>query len=666
MGKLCRLILHILEHFVRIAVTTHGGLYLRPRTLARCERFRCSNSRLSHELMDELEPLLPFFERELALLRRDMGPFARAFPNAAARLSLSGAQSDDPGVERTIQSAAWFNARISRRIADQNPGFHEALIETAFPTYFGAMPSCAIAQFDVAALFDDRKQAFTLGRGIQLEHRPSLCTFSTAYDVTLAPLSITHASFVLPNAAPARRSIPLSDDTVGIINIGIESPGRLLTPDSALFPKSLRVHLHGNPVLAAAFTDSLLLRPLTAFVQTDKGNAWQVLAKPPASAVGFANAEAIATEKVSSAHPALRSLIEYAAFPDKFRFIDFDLAALLHAAGPCNRLTLHLPVSSHTTNAAARQQLSHLNAGHLRLFCTPVVNRFTLDAEPADVKQDVHCYAVTLPEREGAPPVVETIDSVHMIDGDGAGMHRQEIPAHRALRHWSPVGVFWQRERDAWVARQTTGSETAIKLVDLREQPAVPNASKLSIVLTCTNGDLPAQLSVGNADGDLHGESANVEGPVSLLGRPSARLRLPRDDEALLRLVSALTPSNVTLRASSLTELQALLYQFGKSTGFDNTRYVAGFQQLHCRSIRQLMQIGPVPTPILVPGFEVTLTVNEEAFAGHAIHTLSVLLERYFLRYVGRDSLQLAIVNRSGVELYRGEPQLGPPTLATL
>jgi type VI secretion system protein ImpG len=616
--------------------------------------------------MDELEALLPFFERELALLRRDMRPFAQAFPNAAARLSLTGAQSDDPGVERTIQSAAWFNARISRRIADQNPGFHEALIETAFPTYFSTVPSCAIAQFDVAGLFDDRNQAFTIARGTQLEHRPSLCTFSTAYDVTLAPLSIAHASFGLPSVAPARSSNGLPGDVAGIIHIGIESPTRALTPDSPLFPKSLRVYLHGSPQLAAAIIDAILLRPLPAFVETDRSDAWQPLGKSPASAVGFANAEAIATNKASSAQSALRLLIEYAAFAEKFRFIDFDFAALLRVAGPCDRLTLHLPVAGQAANAAARQQLSDLRADHLRLFCTPVVNRFTLDAEPAQVKQGVHCYAVALPEREGVPAEIETIDSVHTIEGEGAGMRRQEIPPHRAFRHWSPVGAFWQRERDAWVARQTTGAEIAIKLVDLREQPVVPHASKLAIALTCTNGDAPTQLPTGNAEGDLHGETANVEGAIRMLGRPSSSVSPARDDEALLRLVSALTPSNVTLRASSLTELQALLHQFGKSTDYDKTRYISGFQRLQCRRVHQLMQIGPVPTPILVPGFEVTLIINEEAFAGHAIHTLAVLLERYFVRYVGRDSLQLAIVTRSGAERYRGEPQLGPPTLATL
>ena len=66
--------------------------------------------------MDDLEGILPYFERELAQLRQDMLQFERAYPEAAARLSMSGGKTEDPHVERMLQSAAWLNAKAARRI----------------------------------------------------------------------------------------------------------------------------------------------------------------------------------------------------------------------------------------------------------------------------------------------------------------------------------------------------------------------------------------------------------------------------------------------------------------------------------------------------------------------------------------------------------------------
>ncbi len=83
--------------------------------------------------MDEIDKLLPYYERELAYLQRELREFERDHPNAAARLSISGGQTSDPQVERILQSAVWANAGTSRRVEDRYPEFTEALIETVLP-----------------------------------------------------------------------------------------------------------------------------------------------------------------------------------------------------------------------------------------------------------------------------------------------------------------------------------------------------------------------------------------------------------------------------------------------------------------------------------------------------------------------------------------------------
>ncbi len=615
------------------------------------------------DLMDDLDTLLPYFERELALLRQGTERFAREFPNAAVQLSLSGALSDDPGVGRLMQGAAWLYARASQRISDHVPEFTEAMLETVFPKYLRPVPSCSIAQFDVSRLFEDRTQTLMVPRGTGLASRPSLCRFTTVCDVTLAPLDITHAQFAPTSVAPMPNAGRLPGDTVGIISVEFASLSGELVPGSELLPQTLRVHLHGERFFAAALTDAFLLHPTTAFVEADGSRCWRALEKKPVSAAGFGDNEALIEEPQHvPTQPALRMLIEYLAFPHKFRFVDLDFAALMHAAGSCARLTLHLPVAGRVADAQAVQRLAPLSRDHLRLFCTPVVNRFRRDAKPTDVKQGRPCYPIVLPKpkKGAARAMLHSIDAVRMMLGEEGKTPGDDIPPFHSFQHGSPVGMFWLRERDRLTARRA-GVETAIQVVDWGRQPVAPAAAKLAITLTCTNGDVSAMLGAGTQEGRLHSESLGLTAPVTMLVHPSPPMFLPQDGESHWRLISALAPNPVTLSPSGLPMLQDLLHQFGKGLPRDATWYVDGIVGMDCSVIRPVMHVPGIPTPHLVPGVQMTLTIDEVAFAGDARHTFALLMERYFLRYAGMDCMQLVIVSTGGTEVWRGEPLLGPP-----
>src|ERR1700710_393218 len=94
-----------------------------------------------------MEELLPFYERELSVLRQYVREFAQRNPRIAARLATIGGHSEDPHVERMLESSALLSARISKKIEDEYPEFTEALLEILFPQYLRAIPSCSIAQF---------------------------------------------------------------------------------------------------------------------------------------------------------------------------------------------------------------------------------------------------------------------------------------------------------------------------------------------------------------------------------------------------------------------------------------------------------------------------------------------------------------------------------------
>ena len=94
-----------------------------------------------------MEQLLPYYERELMYLRTYSREFAERYPKIAARLAMSDGVSEDPHVERLMQSFAFLGARINKKLDDDYPEFTEALLEVLYPHYLRPFPSCSIAQF---------------------------------------------------------------------------------------------------------------------------------------------------------------------------------------------------------------------------------------------------------------------------------------------------------------------------------------------------------------------------------------------------------------------------------------------------------------------------------------------------------------------------------------
>ena len=62
------------------------------------------------------EELLPFYERELSILRNQAAQFANQHPKIAGRLNLGKNESQDPHVERLLQGVAFLNARLHKRL----------------------------------------------------------------------------------------------------------------------------------------------------------------------------------------------------------------------------------------------------------------------------------------------------------------------------------------------------------------------------------------------------------------------------------------------------------------------------------------------------------------------------------------------------------------------
>ena len=240
-----------------------------------------------------MEQLLPYYESELAYLRRNLRDFAERYPKIAGRLLISGEVCEDPHTERMIESFALLNARIAKRLDDDYPEFTEALFEVLYPHYLRPFPSCSIARMDVAAAARQQTAASMIARGTQLTSRPVrgvACTFRTVYPVAVAPLALQRASFSAIIDAPDAVRLPAGASSS--ISFTIAATGEQ-GGVGQLGLDTLRVFIDGEPSFCAALRVALFMRGVAAYAELQGSGRWVALPAIPVKPAGFGDDEAL-------------------------------------------------------------------------------------------------------------------------------------------------------------------------------------------------------------------------------------------------------------------------------------------------------------------------------------------------------------------------------------
>lgn len=604
-----------------------------------------------------MEDLLPHYERELAMLRRSLHDFGARYPKIAARLAISGEHSDDPHVERMLQSFALLAARIDTRLDDDYPEFTEGMLQALYPQYLRRYPSCSIVEFDIEGVFDGLSGPVTIGRDADLVSKARPCRFRTAYDVTLAPIRIASARYLPSASAPVNASVP--PDTAGLVAITIASAS-MAAGLKTMAPPTIRLHVHGQREIVTTLTDTLLLRATKAFVEADNSGRWIPLERVPLKAVGFAADDVLIEERGKAAAP-FHLLAEYFAFPDKFDFFDLDATSMLAACGPCRSLTLHVAIEGVHQDSWAAQRIAQLSEKHLKLFCTPVVNLFSAKAEPIKIDALKHEYVVSpkVQKSAGAADVdIYSVDAVYPEKQAASGP--AAFQPFFGLMHGSAAalgGPYWATRTDE-VPGHREAPVTTLAFVGLDGHPAAVPVTQVAVDVTCTNRNVPASLPYGAAAGDLIVEGGSVACRLVLLRRPTESVRAQQNNGSLWRLLAQLTPHSMALGTEGLEEIKRLLRQFAALSPMP-TRHLEGIAFVGARSTMQWIVMEPCPA--LVRGIEVTLALDEQAFSGNSVSAFIDVMDRFFAPFAPENSfVQLVVVSKStGALLRRCDPRQG-------
>jgi type VI secretion system protein ImpG len=606
------------------------------------------------------DELLPYYQRELAFIRRLGGEFAEAHPKIAGRLRLAPEVAEDPHVERLIEAFAYLNARTRHKLDDDFPEITDAMMGVLYPHYQTPIPAMAVVQFALDRTQGDLRAGYTVPRHAMLETEPidgEPCRFRTCYPTTVWPVELTAASLTgRPFAAPRTR---YSTNAVAVLRIQLQCFGKEMT-FTQLGMESLRFFLKAQAQHVFGLYELILNNTLgVALAGSPTDREPVVLDRRSARPVGFEPDEGMLPYSPRS-FLGYRLLTEYFAFPQKFLF--FDLGGLggpaLAKAG--NRLEIYLYLSR--SNIDLEQNVT---GDTLQLGCTPIVNLYQQRAEPIALTHTETEYRVVPDARRPAAHEIYTIDGVTATSPENEQVAYQPFYSFKHAAERRGQKTFWQAtRRPAGKAGEPGdgGTEVCLSLVDLDFDPAASTGWTLDVETTCLNRDLPHRLSF------VAGESAfrlATGGPLTritcLSGRPTKTLRPALKRGAVWRLISHLSLNHLSLAdaengADALREILKL-YDFADSEETRST--IEGVLSVHCRRV-----VGRVPGDVrggFCRGIEVALHLDESRFAGSGVFLFASVLERFLGLYCNINSFSKLTVttNQREGELRKWLPRAG-------
>jgi len=606
-----------------------------------------------------MDDLLPHYERELTLLRQHARQFAERYPKIAGRLLLSGENVEDPHVERLIESFALLAARVHKKLDDEYPEFTSALLQVLYPHYLRPFPSCSIAHMDVGQSVAQLTAAIEVPRGTVLSTRPIRgvqCKFRTSYPVWIAPLGVQSARYENVVRAPDKTSLPAQASSVITLEIALLSEQANF---QSLQLPSLRLFIDAESVLVAQLRKALFHGRVGLMLEHRAG-AWQPLADACISSVGFADDESLLNFDARSAQ-AYRLLSEFFAFQEKFNFIDIDFAQLTaRLPEQCRSFKLHFLLQSPLEAGLDERLLEQISTQHFKLQCTPVVNLFKQHADPIRLTHEHVEYPVVADHRRAYAYEVYSLDSVYKVVQTAQGESILEYRPFYSLKHGDKAGErrYWHLSRDEVVAEISPGFEYQIALVDSDFDPAAVQTETLSMELTCTNRDVPAQMPYGRSEGDLFLEGGAAR-TIKLLRKPTQTWRFKRGRGGQWRLISHLSLNHFSLTSMGGEVLREALALYNITGSAQNTRMIEAIQEI--KQIPAVTRVAGNPFPVFVRGVEVRITLNEDGFVGTGVHLFAQMLDHFFGMYVHANSFtQLVFVSaNTGEEILRCKPRNG-------
>ncbi len=565
-----------------------------------------------------------YYEKELAYLREGGKEFARHHPDRARYLNLDDPRARDPHVERLLESFAFLAARIHKKLDDEFPEITHALLSLIYPYYLCPVPSISILEFKpIKGRISDLQ---TIPRKTMVDSEPvegtHVCRFQTCYDVNIYPVSLLQASIIHKggdNFISLRFEV---ENGINIANMGLDR---------------IRLYLFGEP--AVTYTIYRLLNQQVEGIVFRDDREGSVKNYGKIEMAGFKKDESVFQYAEHSYH-AYRLLEEYFVFPEKFLFVDICGLKGLSALEVTSYFEVEIKLK---TKVPAGLRLSSEN---FRLYCTPVVNIFSRDAEPIRLDHLNTKYRIMA---DLVQPQNFEVYSVDKVEGIALNTgQRHEYKPFYSFRHEEIKGeeayYHLTKEESPW-----GGWDTYISFVSPQGDDPLLNES-ISLELTCTNGNLAKKIGIGG----ICCPTENVPGFVkfSNITQPTAALRPELGKGLEWKFISHLALNFLSITNTSGLRTLLEIYNTGNTKA--NRRRIAGIVEVDAFPEQILLHGVPIR------GTHIHLKLNEKHFEDEGdILLFSSVLNEFISLYASINSFTRLTIGCTGSEVSIQWPAAG-------
>ncbi|MBB3213267.1 type VI secretion system protein ImpG [Herbaspirillum sp. Sphag1AN] len=558
--------------------------------------------------------ILRYYEAEMRYLREAGKEFAQAHPDRARMLNIDRVGERDPHVERLFEGFAFLMGRLRHKLDDELPELTEGLVSMLWPHYLRMIPSLSI--LELTPEYSILQEHEMLASGLEvisdaIGEEGIECAYRTTQDVDLYPLKLIEA-------APLTR-----EDGRSVIRLRLEIQDQARREQ--LTVPCLRLYLHADRPLALTLYSALTAAPLALQVRipgfpTEAPGVPQSMPGLRLEAAGFA-ADQRLWPKADNAFGGYQLLLEYFTFPEKFMFV--DLLGLDLQVIPKN-------VSNFDVEVVLQKSYPddmRFNADNIRLYCAPIVNLFTLEADPVNASHLETEYRVRATADQGEHVEVYAVDAVRGFEA-ASGIRFDYAPfaafRHRGgmLRHDMPERYFHTRMR-----RGPSGNVDAWLILGghlWESQERIPQ-EVLSLSVTGTNGMLPRKGLQEAGIRRMRSGFSHVS-RVRNLTAPTLPVYPPTSDRFHWRVLSHLAPNYLSLLDAEILRGSLALYDW--TDGEMNKRRINAITEVRHRPLQKIVKGG------LLRGVEIEVSLNDKPFAGTGDITLfGEMLNRFLSLY---------------------------------
>ena len=557
--------------------------------------------------MDDLT--LRYYEAEMRYLREAGKEFARAHPDRAALLNLDKTGARDPYVERLFEGFAFLMGRLREKLDDDLPELTEGLVSLLWPHYMRTIPSLAIVAFEPE--WQQLKQAEVLPEGFSVLSRPvgpdkTVCQYRTTRDITLQPLHLTEAKLQTePDGRAAIRLRFECSSKVEWSKSGIDNVAIYLDAES---PVASALHLALTRRVHAMYACHAATR--TERVRFD---GW---CKP----MGFEENERL-WPKGDAAFSGYQLLLEYFSFRQKFMFVELRGLELIGLNPDTTWFETDIVL-----NGGWPSDLP-FETENFRLHCAPVINLFTMEADPLTIDPLENEYLLRPMRIQDGHTEIYSVDNIHGAVKNGKHPY---VPftsfRHRGgmMRHDAPERYFHTRVKrgpsglyDTWLIL----GGRSFELEQLAEKP-----ESLSMRITGTNGQLPRK-ALESTLLDRVVKAGKVQVKVLNLNAPTLPLYPPANDRFHWRVMSHLGSSFLSMMDNPEV-LRGTLALYDWTDDEMNRRRLEAIVAVKHTLVRRFER------GYMLRGVEIEVTLNADNFAGEGdVNLFGEMLHRFFGLY---------------------------------